>query len=293
MDKGSLYRLAGEAGLRVPASELVEDRVTLREVAARTTYPCLLKAALSHRYRSVLGDRRVRLVADADELMAAAGEAIDAGLQVLVGEHVPGPETSLEGAVTLRREDGSLALAYTRRKLRQHPPYYGAGAVMEAYPSPEVVAFARQLLDAVGFVGFSSLEAKRHAVTGELVLMEINVRIPQNFGLSVACGVDGPWRVYATLAGIPLGEQPAPRHGAKTIIASLEVHAAGAYVRAGDLTVLDVLRSYRGTRDVSGLSLRDPAPLAAFLTGQARRGLHRAGDALRTRVRAAPAARSA
>jgi D-aspartate ligase len=130
MDKGSLYALATEAGLRVPASELVEDRATLRDVAARTGYPCLLKAALSHRYRSVLGDRRVRLVPDADALMAAAGEAVDAGLQVLVGEHVPGPETSLEGAVTVRRADGSLALAYTRRKLRQYPPYYGAGAVM-------------------------------------------------------------------------------------------------------------------------------------------------------------------
>jgi len=75
-----------------------------------------------------------------------------------------------------------LSLGYTRRKLRQYPPYFGAGSVMEAVPSPDVMAMARRLLDAAGFVSISSFEAKRHAVTGEHVLMEINVRTPQAIG---------------------------------------------------------------------------------------------------------------
>lgn len=279
MDKASLYDLATRAGLRVPTSTHVRHRSELAGVAAATPFPCLVKPVLSHRFRGLMGDRRVRVVRDAAELDAEAGPALDAGLELLVSEHVPGPETNLEGAVTIRLADGSLALAYSRCKLRQHPPYFGAGSVLASIDSPEVLAYAKVLLDAVGFVGLSSLEAKRHAETDELVLMEINVRVPQNFGLSEACGADGPWRLYASLAGLALGPQPRPRIGRKTVVATLELHAAPAYVRAGDLTVPELLASYRGTRTVSGLSLRDPAPVVAFLRPLAGRGLRRAAHA--------------
>jgi len=285
MDKASLYSLATHAGLRVPKSTHVAQRAELAHVADVTPFPCLVKPVLSHRFRGIMGDRRVRVVRDAAELEAEAGPALDAGLELLVSEHVPGPETNLEGAVTVRREDGAFALAYTRCKLRQHPPYFGAGSVLESIDSPEVLAYARALLDSVGFVGLSSLEAKRHVETNELVLMEINVRVPQNFGLSEACGADGPWRLYATLAGLPLGPQPVPRAGRKTIVATLELHAAPAYLRAGDLTVPGLLASYGGVRNASGLSLRDPAPVVAFLRPLAARGLRRAVSAVRRALR--------
>ena len=122
----------------------------------------------------------------------------------------------------------------------------------------------QRLLETAGFVGISSLEAKRHEVTGEHVLMEINVRIPQNIGLGEAAGVEPSWRIYATLAGIPLPPQRPQRDGVRVIVPSLEVHAAPAYVRQGDLSLRQLLGSYGSVRNVSGLSLTDPGPLAAF-----------------------------
>lgn len=44
-------------------------------------------------------------------------------------------------------------------------------------------ALSRRLLDAAGFVGVSSIGFKRHSETGEVVLIEVNVRIPQSFCL--------------------------------------------------------------------------------------------------------------
>jgi D-aspartate ligase len=264
MDKASLYSIAAEAGVRAPVVELLPNRAELDAVAARAAYPSLLKPVLSHVYRNLFGTRRNILVNDPDELREAATPALDAGLEWLVTEFVPGPETSLEGAVTVRLSDGSLALGYTRRKLRQHPPYFGAGSVLETAAAPEVMAMAQRLLDAADFVGISSLEAKRHEVTGEHVLMEINIRIPQNIGLGEAAGVDPSWRVYATLAGIPLPPQRPQRDGVRVIVPSLEVHAAVAYVRHGDLSLRQLLGSYGRVRNVSGLSLQDPGPLVAF-----------------------------
>jgi D-aspartate ligase len=264
MDKASLYALAGEAGVRAPVVQHIRGHAELDAAASRAAYPSLLKPVLSHLYRDLFGTRRNILVHDPDELRAAASPALDAGLEWLVTEFVPGPETNLEGAVTVRLADGSLALGYTRCKLRQHPPYFGAGSVLETVPAPEVMAMAQRLLDAADFVGISSLEAKRHAVTGEHVLMEINIRIPQNIGLGEAAGVDPSWRIYATLAGLPLPPQPQQRNGVRVVVPSLEVRAAVAYMREGELSLRGLLGSYRSVRNVSGLSLRDPGPLAAF-----------------------------
>ncbi len=276
MDKASLYELAAQAGVRAPVVKLLSTPDEIDSVAASAAYPSLLKPVHSHRYRDLFGHNRNILVNDPSELEAAATPALEAGLDWLVTELIPGAETSLFGAVTIRLEDGSHALAYTRRKLRQHPPYFGAGSVLETVPAPGAMEMSRRLLDHAGFVGFSSLEAKRHEETGEHVLMEINVRIPQNLGLGEAAGVEPTWRLYATLAGIPLEPQPAQRNGVKVIVPSLELKAAPAYVRAGDLSMRQLLGSYRGVRSVSGLSLRDPVPLAAFFGG---RGYHAAGDA--------------
>jgi predicted ATP-grasp superfamily ATP-dependent carboligase len=268
MDKGSLYSLAAQAGVRAPVVKLLSSADEIDAVAASAAYPSLLKPTLSHRYRDLFGHHRNILVHGPDELRSAATPALDAGLEWLVTELIPGPETNLFGAVTIRGEDGSFALAYTRRKLRQHPPYYGAGSVLETVPAPGALAMARRLLDAAGFVGFSSLEAKRHELTGEHVLMEINVRIPQNIGLGEAAGVDPSWRLYAALADIPLPPQPPQRDGVKVIVPSLELMAAPAYIRQGDLSIRQLLESYRGVRSLSGLSLSDPVPLLAFVGGR-------------------------
>ena len=273
MDKASLYSIAAQAGVRTPVVKQLSSRDELDAIAEGAVYPSLLKPTLSHRYRELFGHHRNILVNDPDELKRAATPALEAGLEWLVTELIPGPETNLFGAVTIRLGDGSFALAYTRRKLRQYPPYFGAGSVLETVPAPGAMEMARQLLDAADFVGFSSLEAKQHAVTGEHVLMEVNVRIPQNVGLGEAAGVDPSWRLYATLADIPLEPQRPQRNGVKVIVPSLELKAAPAYVRAGDMTVGDVLRSYRGVRTVSGMTLADPVPLAAFVGGQVYNGV--------------------
>ena len=284
MDKASLYAIAGEAGVRAPVVERIRGHADLDAAAGRAAYPSLLKPVLSHVYRDLFGTRRNILVHDPDELRAEATPALDAGLEWLVTEFVPGPETNLEGAVTVRLADGSLALAYTRCKLRQHPPYFGAGSVLETVPAPEVMAITQRLLDAAGFVGISSLEAKRHEVTGEHVLMEINIRIPQNIGLGEAAGVDPSWRIYATLAGLPLPPQSPQRDGVRVIVPSLEVRAAVAYVRQGELSLRGLVSSYRSVRNVSGLSLRDPRPLLAFASQLASSAIRSIGRRFRSLV---------
>ncbi|MDQ6834861.1 MAG: hypothetical protein M3016_01605 [Actinomycetota bacterium] len=269
MDKRKLYRTAAQAGVRVPWMVQVATREQLAEQLGDLRFPCVVKPTLGHIAKRLLGSGTLR--ADSlRELAAVAAPLLDRAIPFLLTELVPGPETALEGAVLVRRANGSYALEYGRRKLRQWPLDYGMGSLLEAADVPETLRLGRRLLDHAGYVGIASCETKRHAHTGELCLIEVNVRIPANFGLSEACRVDGVWRLYATLAGLALGRQPVQRYGSKVVLPQKDAQAALARWRRGDASLPQIARSLRGVRDAGALSVRDPAPALAQLRQIAR-----------------------
>lgn len=264
MDKLSLYRLASGIGIRVPEFQHIRDRGDLLAVLPDMRFPRVLKARMGHMAKLTVGFGTV-LISTRRDLLERGERLLDRGIDFLLSDIVPGRERRLEAAVTVRGEDGTYALAYGRRKIRQWPLDYGVGSLNQAAHVPETMAMSRKLLDHVGFHGIASSETKRNARDGELYLIEVNVRIPANFGLADACGVDGSWRLYATLAGIPLGPQPEQVDGRKCMIPFREARASWQRVRRRETSVGAVVRSWRGTRDFGVLSVRDPMPTVALL----------------------------
>jgi D-aspartate ligase len=267
MDKGFLYALAKRTGVRYPWSLTLSSHEQLDAVAAEADFPCLLKPVLSHHWRRLFGEHRVLPVRDREDLARLAGPPLDAGLELLVTEHIPGPDQNIESVVALRVRDGSCPLRFGTLKHRQYPAGFGAGGMVESAAVPETVALAARLIEPIGFVGLLMVETKRSAETGEVALIEVNVRVPQYFGLGDGAGVDASWRLYATLAGLALDPQPPQVPGAKVIVPSLEPRAVVDSLRTGRTTAREVLASYRGVRSFSGLALDDPAP-ALSLTAQ-------------------------
>ena len=99
---------------------------------------------------------------------------------------------------------------------------------------------------------------------------------PTQFGLGDASGGDSAWRLYATLAGLPLGPQPELRWGAKLVIPELEMHAAFRVLREGHdraPSLRERFRSWRGAGDLGLLDLRDPGPAIAVAARAIRRRL--------------------
>jgi D-aspartate ligase len=269
MNKRELYRIAAEAGVRTPWMRHVVTRADLDELRAEVSFPCILKPTLGHVAKAAVGFGTQRLESAAD-LTDRADQLLEHGLDFVLTELVPGPETALLGAVTIRDSDGGYLLEYGRRKRRQWPLDYGAGTVLESVDEPEMLRLNRRLLDHVGFQGLSSCEAKRHAGNGELYLVEINVRVPANYGLAEACGVDGAWRLYAALAGIPLPPQLSPITGRKVVMHP-DLLAAWSRVRRGEASIGTIVDSWRGSRDFGVLDGRDPAPTLSLATQVLRR----------------------
>ena len=286
MDKSSMHDLATRAGVPQPRVVSVRSLSELGDAAAEIKFPCVLKPAMSHVWRRRFGERRAIVVSDADALAASAAPALDAGLEMLVSEYVPGPVSDIETAVIVRCSDGTLPLAYTKRKIYQHPEL-GAGTLHETCEASDTLTLARRLLDAANFVGLASVEAKRHASTGEVVLIEANVRVPQAFGLGDAAGVDASWRLYATLAGVPVRQQPQQRQGVRLLVATRELRALADVI--GDAGMLRRrIRSYRNVRVVSGIRFDDPRLVMSFLRHVLLRGLLEGCPVLWSRWRLRP-----
>jgi predicted ATP-grasp superfamily ATP-dependent carboligase len=274
MDKLRLYQTASAIGIRVPGFVHIRDRGDLIAALPDVRYPRVLKARLGHtaKIRAGFG---TTLVATRRDLLERAAALFDHDIDFLLSDVVPGREHRLEAAVTVRRDDGTYTLRYGRRKIRQWPLDYGVGSLNQSAPVPGTMALSDRLLGHVGYRGIASFETKRNARDGKLYLIEVNVRVPANFGLADACGVDGSWRLYATLAGLELGPQPEQIDGRKCMIPFREARASWQRIRRHDVSVWGVLRSWRGTRDFGVLSLRDPMPTVALLGRRIERRIHR------------------
>ncbi len=280
MDKQDAYTIARAAGVRVPWTVPVRTLREAHELARQAPYPCLLKPALSHAWRAVFGRHRVLQAANPADFERHAKRGLDAGLAMVATEYVPGGDDCVEEAILVRRADGSYPVSFGCRKLRQYPPGFGAASICLADHLPESTEIARRVLDEAQFVGVAGVETKRDVTSGQRSFLEVNVRLPTQWGLGDASGVDASRRAVAVLAGDEVGPQPPLEVGVKLVLPELEIRSAHARLRTADRPssrareAVDLLRSYRRVRNVGILDPRDPGP-----------GLARAMGALRRRAR--------
>jgi D-aspartate ligase len=278
MGKDTSFAIARAAGVAVPWTMPVSAPEDIDALASGAPWPCILKPVLSHEWRPVMGDDRVMLVANADDARREAERALAAGFPLVLSEYVPGGDGDVEEAIVVRAADGSYPVAFGCQKIRQYPVGFGVASLCEIAELPESMALARAVLDEAGFVGVAGVETKRHADTGVRYFLEVNVRIPTQWGLADCSGLDASPRLAATLRGEQLGPQPAIGRRARLVYPQQDVRAAlaalrGAPPRKRGAVAWRLARSYRGARDFGILDPRDPAPAIACVTGFVRRRL--------------------
>lgn len=269
MGKASSDAIARAAGVPVPWTLPATTFEELERAVTDAAYPAVLKPILSHAWRAVFGDDRVMLVHDEAAARREGERALNAGLPLVMSEYIPGGDDDVEEAIVVRAADGSYPVAFGCQKIRQFPVGFGAASLCEIADLPESMAVARGVLDEAGYVGVAGVETKRHAQTGVRYFLEVNVRIPTQFGLGDAAGLEASVRMARVLAGEPVGRQPPVRRRARLVFPQQEVRAARAALRSAPpgeraATARRLLRSYAGVRDLGIFDPRDPGPLAAL-----------------------------
>jgi predicted ATP-grasp superfamily ATP-dependent carboligase len=200
---------------------------------------------------------------------------------MLLSQYIPGGDEDVEEAIVVRLADGSYPVRFGVRKLRQYPRGFGETAVGESSALTETMDLAKRVLDQAGFVGVAGVEAKRHSDTDERWFLEVNVRLPGQWGLGDACGVQASPRLVSALCGRPLGAAPALRAGVRFVQPDLDWRTirptlAAAPASRRPAALWQLARPYFGARELGMLDPRDPGPLLALVRQFAARRIRRA-----------------
>ncbi len=146
--------------------------------------------------RSGSGSRGIRLVERPGEL-----EALERDGTLLVQEHLPGPEHSLD---VLARSDGHVAAVVPRERLKVDSGIAVTGRTLH---DDALDTFAREVAAAIGLTTVANVQVKEDA-EGEPALLEVNPRFPGTMPLTIAAGVDMPRLAIGEALGTPIPDGP-------------------------------------------------------------------------------------
>jgi predicted ATP-grasp superfamily ATP-dependent carboligase len=205
IEKRRTYEIAGEAGVGAPATAVPRTIEEARDAAARFGFPLLLKPSQSHLFYDRFR-RKMVVIRGMAELVRRFEEARAAGIEVLVQEIVPGPDTEVVNYNAYVWE-GRPLVEFTARQLRKAPPHFGSPRVVRSERIDEVVGPGRAMLRALGFEGFACSEFKRDPRDGRYKVVDVNGRHNLSGLLAVRCGVNFPLLQYRHLL---YGEVPSP-----------------------------------------------------------------------------------
>jgi D-aspartate ligase len=260
LNKVKTFALARSAGVPSPATYAPENEDEVRDLCTSLTFPAVLKPALSHLYRQLVGEKWTQ-VDSPEQAIRAYSVARSLSLEVVLQELIPGDE--LCGAVyNSYFWNGEPLVEFTSRKLRNSPPDTGSPSVVRSEWIPEVVEYGRRMLRAAKFSGYSCTEFKRDPRDGEYKLMEVNGRHNLSSLLATRCGVNFPWLQYQHLVGGHVPEQGDHQSGIYWVDVTRDVQNVRHYLRRPDYSLADFLEPYRRPHIFAVLDRHDLGPAA-------------------------------
>ena len=206
IEKSRTYALAAWAGVATPKTVTPASLEAAVEGGARIGYPLVLKPSQSHLFYARFGSKLV-VVRDEPELTRHWRAARDAGLDVVLQELVPGPDSAVVNYNAYTWGDGP-GVEFTARQLRKAPPHLGSPRVVVSERIDEVLEAGRSTLGALGFEGFACTELKRDERDGRYKVLDVNGRHNLSGLLAVRCGINFPLLQYRHLM---YGELPERR----------------------------------------------------------------------------------
>jgi predicted ATP-grasp superfamily ATP-dependent carboligase len=290
MDKLRLAALAQECDIAVPKTALCSSEVELERAAAVFAFPLVIKPRMAEEWRrrgawEEVGARKAILVDTLAQLRDEYRKVAAVSREVLLQEYVAGEDSDIVVCCCCIGRDGRWLGHFTGKKLRQNPPLFGTGCLVEATPVPEIIEPSRSLLEACRYSGLAEVEFKRDRASGRFVLIEINPRHWDQHELGRLVGVNLTRIAYEDWIGL-LPEPCLPDVGTRRprwiaerealflIARNTARKLAGEGARGGSIgsrarilkaalaEVFDIF--FRKPRLFSILNSRDPVPSVIF-----------------------------
>ncbi len=187
LDKWVLHQRC-DGWVRVPESVVADASFD----AAGRTLPVIVKPRVGS------GSRGIRLIERRAEL-----EVLERDGTLLVQEHLPGPEYSLD---TLARADGEVVAVVPRERLKVDSGIAVTGRTLH---DEALESYAREVARLIGLTTVANVQVKG-AADGEPALLEVNARFPGTMPLTIGAGIDMPRLAIGEALGTPIPDGPLP-----------------------------------------------------------------------------------
>ena len=198
LNKLETLRLAEQAGLEVPKTFEVPRGTDIGAAITKARYPMLVKPIYSHLFQKQFG-AKLLLASSPDEAFDIVGKSHAYGLDVMLCDWIPGPDSQLCSYYTYVDDAGQRLAEFTKFVTRRHPQYFGGGVFHGTSWQPNVAETGRRFVASIGMKGICNIEFKRDLRDGSLKVIESNPRMTAAQELLVRCGLDFAELTYRDL----------------------------------------------------------------------------------------------
>ena len=275
-DKRNMYHLAREYGVSTPATAFPTSRADVVDFCRGAQFPILMKPIL-HRvpaFHSTTKRWPMTLIHSREELLAHydAFETPSAP-NVMLQEYIPGGDEMTWTFNGYFDRTGECRAAFTGRKLRNFPAYFGQASLAVCVDNDTVKKTTIEFMTAIGYKGPLDIGFRYDARDGRYKVNDVNPRVGAMFRLFVADnGMDVVRAMYQDLTGHAVEPSSNP-HGRKWIVEDVDFLSALRYWRDGRLTAKQWFKSLRDVNERTLFCREDPRPLFAACLMDVRRAL--------------------
>ena len=265
MMKDTLEKLAVKYGMPIPESVELNDPAIFEKVERSIGYPCILKPTESTMF---VAKFRVKnfILHSSEELTKYRGIIQESGLDGVVQRIIPGFDDHMYTYDAYLDRNSEVTHWMTCQKHRQFPINFGASVYTEQRLVPELHEMSREFYRNIGYKGFGEIEYKKDETTGKYYLIEINTRTTNLNSLLEKAGVNFPLLAYKEMTGEKI-EKENRTYDTRIHFRYLyeDLLAIREYVRAGQLTKGQIMKSLFRRKAPAIWSFTDPKPAFGFL----------------------------
>jgi len=248
VDKASFRSALEKLGLAHPMTRELSGISDLDSIPEDVLSSSFLKPAHSQQFFARFGVKAFR-VSSREDARRRLASCLDAGVEMLLQEYIPGPPTNhyfIDGFVD---RNGEVRALFARRRLRMNPPDFGNSTLMVSVALSEVapaIAVMRELLRHLRYRGIFSAEFKRDERTGVFNLIEVNARPWWYVEFAARCGVNVCALALDDALGEPVQTITQYEVGRRCVFPYYDFEAVRAEFAEGKLGGLDWARSWIG-----------------------------------------------
>ena len=270
LDKQKTLELAAEAGCPIPLYWNISALEDVAQIESAVTFPVMIKPIHSHIFRRYYVGKKYLLAEDYQQLLALVTETLDKGIEVMVCEMIPGPDTQLSSYYTYLDKEGDALFHFTKKVIRRFPVNSGGATYHITEWNKETAEMGERFFRHIDFKGLGNIEFKRDLRDGKLKVIECNARFTAAQELLVQSGMDISLMIYRQLTGQPVKKMEGYTDHLRLLEPVMDFHAFRQLHAMGELTLLQWLKSLMHKQVFSYYRRDDLKPVIALLATMVR-----------------------